>query len=1135
MSASAPSRLNPYPGLAPFDEPDAARFFGRDREIDEVLERLPSRRLLAVIGVSGCGKSSLVRAGIIPVLRLGVAPDLPSRWRICTLTPGNAPLPSLASSLGAPSGWPANTFDLVDYARAKLAPGESLLLVVDQFEEIFRFRADTLARDGGNAASLFVNLLLNAVEQREVPVYVLLTMRTDFLGECAQFRGLPEALNDCYYLVPRMTRLQQQDAIERPLQGEGEAIHPALTQRLLNDSAEDPDHLPVLQHLLRRLWENCNARPSGGPIGLGDYREVGGWTGALDADAEAVCRRFPAEEQGIRQVFQWITERGTGERAVRRPRPFAECVEVSGLDRNKLASILSAFEERGLLRPSHHSEESLVDLPHESVTWQWSRMKRWILEEAEQAAQLRFLLQAARRQMLLTGLALESGLQLRAAWRTRPLTALRYFDARELELTDAWIGRSEEFDLNQRTFAEARELSAWAALSLGDDPERSLILGLYSWGKQPAMVAGLEEFLHAALLRSPGRLTLHHQGSVWSVAWSPDGLRLATASSDQSARIWDAQTGAALLTLAGHQGGVSAVAWSPSGGRLATAGFDQTVCVWEAYTGQLLLRLRGHEYAVLGLAWSPDGSRLATSSDDNTVKLWDVSAGLELLTLRGPQAAVWSVAWSPDGHRVAGAGRDQTVRLWNAETGRELHTLRGHEADVRCVAWSPDGARLATASFDNTARIWDAHSGEPLLTLRGHQHFVLSVAWSPDGTRLATAGFDITAKVWDAQTGREWFTLRGHQYAVLCVAWSPDGGKLATASDDNTAKVAELGVGRELSLLQVNRGLAPVWSVAWSPDGTRIATGSDDGTAKIWDALTGREVLALRGFPNYVECVAWSPDSTRLATSLDTTAKVWEIGASRGAGFLLRGHDAYVGAVAWSPDGTKLATGSRDRTAKVWDAESGQRLLRLDGHQADVRSVAWSPDGTTLATASDDCTVIVAKVAETSDPLVLRSHLYPVAAVVWSPDGSKLATASDDKTAILWEAASGKPLLALRGHQAAVTCVAWSPDGSRLATGSGDNTVKVWEAASGRELLTLRGHQLSVRSLSWSPDSTRLASAGDDGIVQVYAVDLTLLLKLVRSRITRGLTQDECRHYLNADQCPVLPEIPGIESPDRRI
>ena len=292
--------------------------------------------------------------------------------------------------------------------------------------------------------------------------------------------------------------------------------------------------------------------------------------------------------------------------------------------------------------------DGIVDLPHESVAWHWSRLKHWVLAEAERAAQLRFLLQAARQQMPLTGLALQSGLQLLAECQKQRLTALRYLDPSDLQQTQSWIVSSEEFDRKRRDSAQARELSAWAALSLGDDPERSLILGLHSWGKQRAMVSGLEQFLHVALLESPSRLGLRHEGSVWRVAWSPDGAKLATASSDATAKIWDAE-GAGLQTLRGHTGRVLGISWSPDSRRVATASYDGTVMIWDGETGRELRTMRGHDYAVLSVAWSCDGRRLATGSDDNTVRIWEAESGCELTTIRDYQRIVWCVAWSPNG------------------------------------------------------------------------------------------------------------------------------------------------------------------------------------------------------------------------------------------------------------------------------------------------------------------------------------------------------------------------------------------------------------------------------------------------------------------------------------------------------
>jgi WD40 repeat protein/tRNA A-37 threonylcarbamoyl transferase component Bud32 len=394
-----------------------------------------------------------------------------------------------------------------------------------------------------------------------------------------------------------------------------------------------------------------------------------------------------------------------------------------------------------------------------------------------------------------------------------------------------------------RELAESRELLYWANGSLNEDPERSLILGLYSWDKSRTMLGGLEQLLHDAVLQSLVGWTLNVPGGLGGAAWSPDWSKLAT-NGGNTARVWDASTGRELFTLRGHQGFVVGSAWSPDGRRLATASMDTTAKVWDAATGSELLTLRGHSRPVMGIAWSPDGSKLATASGDQTVKVWDAATGRELLTLRGHQVTVLSVAWSPDGSKLATTGGD-AARVWDASTGRELLVLRGHEGFFASGAWSPDGRRLATASTDATATVWDAATGSELLTLRGHSRPVTRVAWSPDGSKLATASNDQTAKVWDASAGHELLTLRGHQAAVYSIAWSPDGSKLASASRDGSVKVWDSGTRHELVTLRGHS--LDVLGIAWSPDGSRLATGSNDQTSKVWDAATGREQFTLRG------------------------------------------------------------------------------------------------------------------------------------------------------------------------------------------------------------------------------------------------------------------------------------------------
>ncbi len=544
-----------------------------------------------------------------------------------------------------------------------------------------------------------------------------------------------------------------------------------------------------------------------------------------------------------------------------------------------------------------------------------------------------------------------------------------------------------------------------------------------------------------------------HASWVLSVAYSPDGKTLATASDDNTARVWDRATGKLLLTLQGHTIIVTSVAYSPGGKTLATASYDNTARVWDVASGKLLLTLTGHTSGVRSVAYSPDGKTLATASRDRTARVWDRATGKLLLTLQGHTSSVQSVAYSPDGKTLATASWDYTARVWDAVSGKPQLTLTGHTSWVSSVAYSPDGKTLATASDDKTARVWDRATGKLLLTLTGHTSCVRSVAYSPDGKTLATASWDRTARVWDRATGKLLLTLQGHTWFVTSVAYSPGGKTLATASGDHTARVWDVASGKLLLTLQGHTD--SVRSVAYSPDGKTLATASDDKTARVWDAASGKLLLTLTGHTSYVASVAYSPDGKTLATaSRDRTARVWDV-ASGKLLLTLQGHARWVNSVAYSPGGKTLATASYDNTARVWDVASGKLLLTLQGHAGYVLSVAYSPDGKTLATASGDHTARVWDAASGKLLLTLTGHTSYVASAAYSPDGKTLATASFDHTARVWDAVSGKPLLTLQGHTFIVTSVAYSPDGKTLATASTDHTARVWDARTGRELACL--------------------------------------------------------------------------------
>ena len=948
---------NPFRGLLPFEEEHAALFFGRDREIRDIAAHLETRRLLAVTGVSGSGKSSLVRAGVIPMLRAGLVKRLGTNVRVAKMKPGGGPLAALRESIAAALGrnvtakaLTGTTYGLLDVVK-RLGKGKSLLLLVDQFEELLAFRRARLEQDEGAEADRFVALLLRAVEQPEVPICVILTMRSDYLGECAIFRDLPEALNDGHYLTPRMTRGELREAIESPIEVLGGGIDPSVVHELLNRCAEEPDALPVLQHVLRRMGEEkIRAATPESPmdVSLADYEDAGGYQGAINQDAELMLDAFPGEHEAIRKVFQRITDKGVGERAVRKPETIAVLASLAGLDTARLRDVVNAFAARDLLTLTGEGETAIVDLPHECLAWKWKRLGEWIGQEADAAARLRFVRDCAIREISLSGLALREALELMGRINESPAWGARYLSHAAAQSTAEWIAASErqevarlEHAIQQQRNTEAREVAAWSAATLTEDPERSLILGFHSWAKQNAMVPGLQQFLHNALLNSRSRLTLQHQAEVSAVQWSPDGRRLATASRDALVTLWDAESGVKLRAFGAHASALNDLQWSPDGSRIATAGDDKMALVLDAETGRVLLVLSGHDAPVNEVAWSPDGRCLATAGADHLAKIWDAEKGHELASLSGHFAGVWGLAWSPDGRRLATVSRDKTGRIWDAASFRPLLTLEWHEDDVYSVAWSPDGRRVATSGRDRTAKLWDAETGATVLNLPGHRDAVDGIACSPNGVRLATASRDKTARIWDIVTGRELLLLQGHHGSLTRIVWSPDGMRVATSSADSTAKVWDVRRSYEWQFLQSH--LDTVYRVAWSPDGSRLATGSADRTATVWEVASGRAAVTFRGHSDGVWCVAWSPDGSRLATaSSDRTARIWD--AVSGIELsCLEGHDRFVWDVAWSADGARLATASRDGTARIWDADSGRELCVLHGHDGAIRNVAWSP------------------------------------------------------------------------------------------------------------------------------------------------------------------------------------------------
>jgi WD40 repeat protein len=635
----------------------------------------------------------------------------------------------------------------------------------------------------------------------------------------------------------------------------------------------------------------------------------------------------------------------------------------------------------------------------------------------------------------------------------------------------------------------------WASADL-DRAERLLAEWVPSKG-QPDL-RGWEWFYLEGLCR--GRTTLAaFRGRATSVAFSPDGMRLATAGGEPGRpgeiKIWGVGSGRLLRTLGqGHTNLVGCVTYNADGTLLATAGDDRAVRLWHAATGKALAVLKGHKAHVASVAFSPDGTRLASADGDGAVLVWDVARALHgkgdprQYILRGHGGEVTGVAFSPDGLLLASSGLDETVRLWDLAAGKLRHTLRGHEGEVMGVAFSPTGKFLVSGGgpgpHRGQVRYWDPRSGKMLKVHYGLPARVLAVAFSRKG-HVAAAGADGLIHVWDERASSEPVVFRADVRVVYGIAFNRDGSWLASAGGDGRVRLWHPDGGQETLRLA---GPSQGEGVAFTADGLTVASwGRDpgqDGAAQLWRLESGEKLTRLTASSGPVRALAFSKDRLAAIGGDDRTIRLFDL-ASQGPPRLLTGHEGRILALAFSPKAALLASAGEGDVIHLWDTRLGKGVRTLTGAGNDVLALAFSPDGRWLASGGYDKKIRVWNL-EDGTSAVLAGHGGTVNTLAFSPDGEQLASGSSDKSVIIWDWKSGAEFRRLKGVGQAVVSLAYQPRGHRLATVGNDRAIRLWDLVTGQQILELSGPEGGHRGVSFSPDGRYLAAAGYNTGVRIW-------------------------------------------------
>ena len=1137
--------VSPYRGLWVFEEQHAPFFFGREADVQQLLERLRTGRFVAIVGASGSGKSSLARAGLVPALRSGALPGS-GDWPLTVIRPGAHPLETLAAAaaaLGDSRGLANVLTDLrhderglhlsLQFALADRPQEQRAVIVIDQLEEAF-----TLCEDADERARAFDNLVYAASRPGGRSV-VALTIRADFYPRLAEHRELAQMVERHQELVGAMGPVALRQAIEGPAQRAGLTLEPGLTDAILDDVGEDPGALPLLEHALLETWRRREA----GLLTLDGYVRSGGVHKALAARADEVFGSL-GDAQGVaRRLLLRLAQPGEGVEDTRRRAPLSELLGASaGADATTVQEIIDRFTEARLLTSARdaHGRPS-VELAHEALIRGWPLLRAWIDDGRVGLVLQRRLIESAddwnlherdedrlfrgsrladtatwsrQPDVWLTGLEhefLEASLarerRARGARRRRLIGALIAFAVALVTISAvAVIALDQRRDaLSSKAIASSRALAAASNAELTTDPTLSLTLALGAWARSrtPEANVALREAT-AASDQQLGRLEVDSR-TAYTAAFSPDGTLLVTGGYDGLVKVWDVARRQPVAQVARSETSLMTARFSRDGTRIAL-GFDNgrlLVTDRALRTFQPVLEAEG---PIVDVAFDSTGTRLAAAAGE-LVEVLSLDGRHSEHTLRGHSGGVWSVDFSSDGHRVVSGGfADSSVLLWDADSGSEVGRMRASGTTVT-ARLSPDGERILGAATD--VRVWRASDGTLLRTASSGGRPLYTAAFSGDGTRIAAAGDDGAVRIWSAAGGPPLVVLRGHLAKVRSVDFGPRADRIVSASEDATARIWHAGPA-------VAWDAEDTEAVVFAPDGRTVTGGSSDGTTRIWDAASGRLKDELPGADGWT-AAEFSPDGDQvLVSSLAAgTAQLWSPERDRAR--------VFVKVKPWELNGARF-----DRTGRrvvyiggagadvVLRPLDGGREVSFSGVEDSMNDARLSPTGGVMAAAGSSGTIAVWRVDRPDRPRLLPGHTGEVTTFAFNPRGDRIATAGADRTLRVWDVRSGASRV-LDRHVQDVTSAMFSPDGRSILSASKDGTVRLWDVGGRLPSVVHEAREGSVLDAAFSADGRLIATTGYDGTVRIapcaVCARIDAIAATARSRPARELTPEEQRRY----------------------